>query len=317
MLWETLRSYVLTVQASPDGISTVRLDPILLPEYVPTAVVGEPNRKIQWETAGLSDGQFSLSGGDLEYARNDSEVSDDNITVTEEVDGTADIYERLSGSLRGIENVDGVVRAGEGQLLTSEFDDYTVDDQQYTGPLWRVSRRDLTVGPDVGYGDGPGVQLSRNYENEAKQVLTPQSRIPVQRDEITLTGLYRFAGEAGLELLISWFDELSGSSLESESVTLDGTTGDWERIRLDLTPPPGSTYIDVFFRLSPPDSGLHQAAFDDIQLIEWADNAMAGREYDHLEIDGSGSLTVTGRNEDDVRWETLDGDRSLLANDGD
>ena len=314
VLWETLRSYVLTVQASPEGISTVRIDPILLPEYVPTGVTGEPNRKIQWETAGLSDARLSLSDGDLEYRRHDSEASDDETEVTSRVNGTADLYMRQSGAIQSIEEVNGVVRAGEDQLLTSEFDDYTIDDQRYTAPLWRVSRQELTVGPDVGYEDSPGVQLSRNHENEAKQVLTPQSRIPVQSDALTLTGLYRFTGETGLELLISWFDELSGSSLEQEPVMLDGTDGDWERIRLDLTPPSASTYVDVFFRLSPPNSGLHQAAFDDVRLIEWADNAVAGREYDHLEIDGSGDLTFTGRNGDDIRWESLDGSRSLPEN---
>lgn len=313
VLWETLRSYVLTVQASPEGVLTARIDPIILPEYVPIGVTGEPNRKIQWETAGLSDTHFSLSGGDLEYTRHNSETSDDT-EVTRHVEGSADLYMRQSGTIQNIEDVDGVLRAGEDQLLTSEFGDYTIDDQRYTGPLWRVSRRELTVGPDVGYEDSPGVQLSRNHENEAKQVLTPQSRIPVQSDALTLTGLYRFTGETGLELLISWFDELSGSSLEQESQTLDGTDGDWERVRLDLTPPSGSTYVDVFFRLSPPDSGLHQAAFDDVRLIEWADNAVAGREYDHLEIDGSGSLTFTARDRDNVRWETLDGSRSLPEN---
>lgn len=308
ILWETLRSYVLTVHASPDGIVMARIDPVLLPGYVPKGVTGEPREKVCWEAAGMSDDHFSLSGGSLEYVGGSHEADTEPTVTTTSVGGSGEIYTRHAGWIQSVEEVDGEVRTGRDRLFTGGFGDYTVDDQRYSGPLWRFSDRRVSTGPEVGPDGSPGIEFSRSENNQAYETLTPESRLPIQSDEFTFRGTYRFDGDAGLELLISWYEELSGPSFEQESVPLDGTGGDWERFQVDRSAPTQAVYVDSFLRLSPPEHGLHRVGYDDLQLIEWADGATSGPEYDHLAVDGSARLTFAVQDREEIRWETADGD---------
>ena len=79
----------------------------------------------------------------------------------------------------------------------------------------------------------------------------------------------------------------------------------------------------MFVRLAPPEgddaaggdgdgTSERTIAFDDLRLIEWADaDGGAGREHDHLEIDGTATVTLaagTTPTGGSVRWRSLEGE---------
>lgn len=78
-------------------------------------------------------------------------------------------------------------------------------------------------------------------------------------------------------------------------------------LKIDRAAPTDAVYVNLFLRLSSPDNGVREIAFDDLRLIEWSADARTGPAYDHLAVDGSARLTVTAHDEE-IQWETVDGD---------
>ena len=313
VFWETLRSYVLTVSVTDDGVRLVRIDPLLLEGYVPKGVTGQPNRSIRRETAGRSDVRFALGDAGLEFARNGT--PDPRVETT--VSASAGIYAGREGWVASVDGDGEDARLGRNRLLTGAFGDHVVDDERYEGALWRFGRDGDSSGPDVGdpsetadVDDSGGVRLERTADDVDRALLSPRYRLPIDGRSFTFAGSYRFDGDDGaLEVRFSWYDGRTGSSFDARTGAPATTGGDRWRLRWELDAPADATHVDVFVRLEPPDEGVHEAAFDELRLIEWADGATGGREYDHLEIDGTVAVTFASRADDGaIEWVGLDGE---------
>lgn len=289
--WETLQSYVLTVDVTADGVLAARIEPLLLEGYVPKGVTGQPNRSIRWATAGRSGDRFSLNAGGLEYV---AAETPDPRSETVSISGSDAIYARREGWLESVESGDegaeggedetdgNTVRVGRNRLLTGDFGDTVVDEQRYEGPLWRFGRDGDSSGSGIGVDDGDGgdggVRLTRAVDDVDRALLSPRHRLPISDDSsaFTLIGRYRFdrTGESDgstddgdgddadgdsddppLEIRCSWYDDTVGGSFEHRSLRPDATDGDWERLRVDLEPPTDATHVDLFAWLSPPADG--------------------------------------------------------------
>lgn len=309
-LWETLRSYVLQVEIGEDGISRAAIEPILIEGYVPKGVTGEIRTKIQRATAGLSSEDFALSRSSLEDLRG-ATVDPTRSTRSLELSGEEAIFARETGWIDDVRT--GTVRLGRDRLLTGGFGDDVVDDERFGVALWRYGRTGSpTVESDFGTDGTGGVRLSRHEGNDDRKVVTPRHRLPVDGEIYTLTGRYMYNDTEGLEILVSWYDDTSGGSFDSETVVLPETDRDWRRFAHTFDVPEEATHVNFFAFLSPPtESKIREASFDEFRLIEWADaNVSGGRQYDHAYVDGSAVVDVetTGPENDEaeVRWTKLD-----------
>ena len=304
VLWETLRSYILVVHADQTGIQRVLAEPILLDGYTPKAVTGGVRSKLVGDTASLSTGTFRLgtagTGGLVGSA-----VQTTTQTSRIEADGRR--YERIAGGRTTITEHSGTVQVGRDRLYTGDFEETLVDDTEYRVPLWRFRRRDSATGGSVGRESG-GVRLTSFVENTRRSVLTPASRIPIDGDSYTLTGLYRSSPQAEAEILVSWYDATSGPSFERVSIPLSATENTWERFETRVSPPDDATFINVFaFLLPPAEQRSHELVFDSLRLIEWLPPGEAsGWFFDNLYVDGSAVLrTEWERGTPEVSWNGL------------
>ncbi len=305
-LWATLRSYLFTAHVTENGVVSATIDPLLLDGYVPKGVTGTPHQKIQWGTAGRSGGRFALTARGLEQLPRQS-ASDVRVLTTETISESGTIYTRQSGWIQDIEDGENAVMLGRERILSGGFDNDIVDAHGYTAPLWRFGRGEGTTGPGIGRSSG-GIRLTRRADNVDRALLSPRSRIPIDGREFTFSGSYRFDGDAGLEVLVSWYGDTSGGSFSRDAVSLRGTDGEWKQVQWTLDAPEDAEYVDVFVRLAPPDRGTHEASFDDLRLIEWATDSHGGRSYDHLSLDGTATMSFAVPEGERARWRELPGD---------
>lgn len=198
-IWETLRSYVLTVEVSGAGVERAAVEPVLIEGYLPSGVAGEVRESLLGETAGLSSERFVARSDALEsggIAPTESE------TTTRRLEATGTIYARDEGWIADVTDREGSLRLGRERLLTGAFEDDVIG-RPFQGPLWRYGRNGSSaVEPGIGYGGG-GIRMERHGGGEERALLSPRHRLPVEGDVLTVTGLYAYDGTDGLELLIS------------------------------------------------------------------------------------------------------------------
>ena len=317
VLWETFPSYLLTVHVTDDGVKRAYVDPLLLDGYVPKGVVGEPREEQLRRTAGLSSDEFSMRQKSVEYVDGGQTR---RYTEGQSFEGEDDIFERETGWVSDILEGEEAVETGRDLLPTGEFERHTVDEDSHEGTLWRFDRKRAETGPGVGVDGTGGISISRHQSNSSRVILSQCARNRFS-GSLTLTGLYRYDAEEGLELLVKWH-ESSGDTdaVEETTYTIDGTGGDWMRLRKDLQPPEDASYVDLYFRVYPPSPRFpvdiqteRIATFDELRLIDWGEEAenengervRVGKEYDHLRVDGSATVEVTAEDEREVEWKAL------------
>lgn len=303
-LWETFRSYALTVHVTDEDVVRASTNPLLIDGYVPKGATGQIGNTIVRETAGYSADRFVPTATGLE-----STAAASVTTTTERFDGDGTIVAGDRGWIDEIEDSEGTIEVGRDRFVSGEFGDNLVDDRRFGGPLWRFDQDEATAGEGFGVDDHGGIQLVRAATDDRNAVLEPRSRIPVFEADLTITGVYRFDGRANLSVLIDWAESRSGSASAGETVELDGTDGEFERFRRRLEPPANATHLDASVALSPPNDGDSEAFVDELRLIEWSDeaNAGAGPTYNHLFIDGTARIRLAAAEaeHDALEWRRL------------
>lgn len=299
-LWETYRSYLLTVHLAAGGdVRRASVAPVLRDGYVPKGVTGRARRKLVWETAGWSAEEFALTGAGLEFVDG---ATPDRRRETRTFGGDR-VYARESGWAAAVERSAGTVRLGTDRLFTGDFADCVVDGDRAGGTLWRFDRDRHAAGRDA----SGGVELRPGDE---PATLGPSHRVPVDGGPVTLTGRYRTGGDDGPAVDVSWYDGLdveaglpaSRDPAASERHSLDGTGGRWTRTRLSLDPPTDASYVRFDLETAVP------ASFDDWRLVDWTtvDDARA-RGADFLRVDGAATVrfAAAGRGGSGVAWEPV------------
>ncbi|WP_276260335.1 CapA family protein [Haloglomus litoreum] len=303
-LWETLRSYALVVHATDDGVLRAYTQPLVLDGYVPTPATGSLARGLTRETAGLSTDAAALAsdGRRLEVGTPDLTGGGSRRTQRVEADGA--IYTRTGGWVTDVSDRSGTVLLGRDRVFAGTFDNETVDGDGVGGALWRFSRDQ--VGWRVGYGSSGGVRLTAYPEDTRRSVLSPAARIPVDDRPLALTGRYRYGGDGGLSLLVSWYNAAEGISVQRRTVDLPATDDEWRLVTESLDPPANATYVNLFVYLDPSDDGARRAVVDDLRLVEWAPpETTGGREFDHLLVDGAATLELNGVGSSPSEWVRL------------
>lgn len=314
-LWETYRSYLLTVHATEGEVRRAYLHPVLLDRYVPKGATGSVRKKLLWETTGLSGSAFSLVDGTLEYL---ADREPDRRAETRTLTGEGRIYARGSGWVEAVERSSGSVHLGTDRLFTGGFDDCVVDGERSEATLWKFEGEGGEVDEGLGQGGSRGVGFDR--DGDGAVAFGPSDRVPVRGEAVTLTGLYRTEGSAGLGVEVRWYDGLdvrsglpdSREPDRTETVEVAETGGEWKRARLSLDPPEGASYANVRLRVPEPEDESVRASLDDWRLVDWVggtDGATGGRAYDFLRVDGSAEVRFAihgdGTSGTDAAWEPL------------
>lgn len=309
VLWGTFPSYMLTVHATEDGVRRAYADALLLDGYVPKGVVGEPRDEQLRRTADLSSEAFSLGRNSVEY------VDGERPQRTKEVRtfrGDGDVFARDTGWVSDVLDGKDSVEAGTDLLPTGDFERTTVDEDGHDGVLWRFDRMRGEAGPGVGVDGTGGIEISRHQSNSSRVILSQCARNRFS-GLLTLTGLYRYNTQEGLELLVKWH-ESSGDvdAIREEIYSIDGTEGDWDRFRRDLHPPEDASYIDLYLRVYPPSPRFpidiqteRVATFDELRLIEWSEEGDSGNDHDHIRVDGSATVELTAGDGQKIEWNPL------------
>lgn len=294
-LWTTYRSFVLQVTVTPNGIQSARAEPILIEGYAPRGVTGPLRNRLTWELAGLSDSSFTIADDTLTYQPSVERPPQEQLTL----DGG--IQRRVRG---WITDSDDSVQVGRERFITGSFDDHDVDSDAYEGTLWRYGRESRNSDQPIGQNDSGGIELVRVRANENRALLSPWNRLPVSNEEFTLSGTYRTNADGELRLLVSWYDDTSGSSFQSQETSLAPTEREWANFSVELERPVDATHIDVFLFLSPPDGvNVLRAAFDSLSLVEWEPaDVKGGRQFDTIR-GPSGATIRTIPVDGEVRWQ--------------
>lgn len=300
-LWETLRSYVLVAHVTSDGVVRAYTQPVVLSGYVPAPTTGSVARRLSWETAGLSTDAATLvsQGHRLEVGQFAQTVNTPQ-QRTQTVSGSGDIYARTAGWVDDLNDRNGTVLLGRERLVTGGFQTENVSGDGPAGPLWRYRRE------RSGERSG-GVSLVAYPDDTRRSVLSPASRLPVSGRPLTALCRYRYGGDGGLTLLVSWYNDSRGVSFDSRTIQLDGTGDDWRQIRASLDPPTDATHVNLFVYLAPPDDEEpRRVRVDDLQLIEWEPpETTGGRAFDHLLVDGEAALELQGSASAPSAWRQV------------
>lgn len=289
-LWETLRSYVLVAHVNDDGLQRAYTQPIVLSGYVPMATTETVARRTSWETAGLSTDAATLvsRGRRLELGQYAETVATPRQRI-QQVSGEGDIYARTGGWVSDLTDRRGTVLLGRERLLTGGFDNESTNGDRAEGSLWRYQRTRSD-------GKQGGISLTAYPKDTNRSVLAPASRLPVSGRPLTALCRYRYPGDGGFSLLISWYNDTAGVSFESRTVQLDGTGDGWKLLRESLDPPANATHINLFAFLESPEEGEpRRVRVDSVRLVEWEPPATTGgREFDHLLVDGEAAVELQG-----------------------
>jgi hypothetical protein len=135
-------------------------------------------------------------------------------------------------------------------------------------------------------------------------MLSPWNRLPVSNEEFTLSGTYRTNADGELRILVSWYDDTSGSSFQSQETLLAPTEREWTNFSRELERPADATHIDVFLFLSPPDGvNILRATFDSLSLVEWEPVEVAGgRQFDAIRGPSGATVHIVPV-DGEVRWQ--------------
>lgn len=299
-VWESFPSYLFTAYVTADGVFRAHVDPMLLEGYVPTGVVGKPERWVTRLTAGRSGPSVAVTDRGLVDVGRERAVRTETRTLT----GSGDVFAREAGWVAGVEA--GTVTLGRDLLPTGTFESVDVDGEGYDAPLWRFGRDRAGSRPEFGY-DGGGFRLRRLDSNSSRLILSNRRRIPVS-GPLRLTGLYRTGAESGVDVVVNWYPNNRTSEVGRERWPLPATGEEWARLERRLDPPDLATHLNLFVRVSPPTSGTRIVDVDDLRLIEWANEGTAGgRQYDHLRVGSEATVRfgVASRRDREIEWSRL------------
>lgn len=282
-IWETLDSYILTVDVDEDGPVRTTIEPVVIQGYTPQLATRNTRQQVLRDVLSYTNHPFELHQTTIRRTDNDRTVDATSVS------GAGELFEVQSGWIDSADVIDGEHRFGRDLLRFGQFENDLVDHDPVDGPLWRFGRDRANIDAEqFGYNS---IELTRERHNESRVFLSPRYRIPIEQDEMTLSGQYKYDSSSGFDVVVSWYPERSGGSVEQELFSPDGTDGEWNRFAYDLSPPSGVQYVDIFIYLYPDSSDRRTLRLTDLRLIEWRDQT-PNPASDHLYLDGEAELEM-------------------------
>ncbi len=291
-LWETYPSALLEVHVDHDGvIQRAFLEPLLRDTLRPMAVLGWPRQRIARDLLAASSADVALDDGALELDLDGrSELQERLLQLSADGDGWSQPADLRDGWLSSIEGTD-YWQVGRDLLRVGDFEDIDADDDLAEGFLWIADSSYEWFSDQAAYEGSYGLRMARD-ESHTEPVWThPRHRVPLPPDKpISVAGQLR--GRGDVELQVSWYDDSSGESFERSYHSLEGER-DWTPFHVELTPPEGAEYANLYLKLYPPERGTVHVDIDALRLIAWENFTPDELEpYDSLRVVGEATCRV-------------------------
>ncbi len=293
--WLAYPSAVLELQLGRDGsLRRAYLEPLLLDDYQPRAVLGWPQQRIARDMLGLSDASVAIDDGALELDLEGRGALQESVfEAHSEGDGWSSPIDLRQGWVAEVNGADAY-RLGRDLLLVGDFEDDDVDTDVAEGALWDLDSSYERVSELAAWEGYYGLRLSRDFTAEGAVWCSPSNRMPLDgASRVTVAGQARATGT--LELQVSWYSSADGSSSEREYHLLE-TAEDWGHFELDLLAPDDAVAVNIFFKLHPPARDQVDADLDALRVIAWSDELPEDKVgYDALQVQGAAVVSVNRR----------------------
>ena len=283
-LWSTFPSYLLTAYISSTGVPRAVIDPIILDGFVPKGVVGKPNRILRRRTIEWSENTIQATSTGVATGIGTTEPTVHSIQFSE-----PGIYTGTTGWVSNIQQGEAVL--GQDLLPTGTFESVDIDKTGYDGLLWRFSRNPPASGVPFGVAGGGGIKLRRIAGNTDNAILSNGRRIPVD-SEVTILAQYLTAVDSGLSLEVAWYEGTNDQAIQRESWSLAATRSQWNKIQRSVNPPSEANYMNLLFKLAPPEKGTRATYIDNIRIIEWAEEATGGAVFNYIQVNESVTVDI-------------------------
>jgi capsule synthesis protein PGA_cap len=294
-IWPTFESYMLTVYIREGRIIRAFVEPLMIKDYIAHGVTGELADSVVREAAGRESGPFVVENGAMEVDINHTaKVSTKKVTLD---GGTGTIVPIPQGQwLSGFQGP-GSLLLGRDLLWIGGFENHVVGNEPGSLPLWEQdATSNVEVGAEYAYEGQVGIGLSRGSGHQAEAVTTHLHRILVKPgDQITVSGMVRESQGAVTNLQVSLYpDTLGPSNDQITEPLIVKAAGVWQPFHFDLQVPSDIVALGLFFKLSPPSTGISNADFDNIRVIKWAPaQTPFSALYNFAYLTGTGDLSFS------------------------
>ncbi len=294
-LWPTFESYMLTVYIEEGKVIRAFVEPVMIKDYIAHGITDELADYVARGAAGREPGPLVVENGAMEVDINQAaKVSPKTVTLD---GGNGTIVPIPQGQwISGFQGK-GSLMLGRDLLWVGSFENHVVGNEPGTLPLWEQdATMNVKVGAEYAYEGKVGISLSRGSGNQADVVTTNLHRIFVKPgDQITISGMVRESQRALTSAQVSLYSDTLGPS--SNQITQPLTTKDaegWQPFQFDVQIPNNIVALGLFLKLSPPSTGISNADFDNIRIIQWAPaKTPFSILYNFAYLTGAGDITFS------------------------
>lgn len=127
--------------------------------------------------------------------------------------------------------------------------------------------------------------------------MTPEHRIPVKAGQrLTFVAAVRHASP-GSRATLAWYAGAEGPSSATTEVTVPPSSSDADdcrQVRVDVTVPAGTTFVQPALRLLPPESSVRgsRLAVDDVSLVRWGEEGGSSARFDTVLAERATAVTL-------------------------
>ena len=293
-VWRTLPSYLLGVHMRHGQVVRAYTEPLMVEDYRPKGLTGAHGRYVAREAA-AEPGPFILENGAMELDVAGQALRRDTSLPVE----SGGIFRLGGDQWVSAFSGDGSLRLGRDLLWVGDFEDMDVDGDSQEQSLWRAGPSDLRFGAYYAHAGQSGVRLYRDSNNSSDLVLNQLYRITLDPGtELSLVGKLRSQTGARLTAQLSWYpDTRGGSNSQTQASLVIPAGSEWRDFRLDGVAPGDAVATGLVMKLPPPNPAEMAETWvdlDDLRLIAWAPAGTSfGRRYDHIQVTGTGQVTLT------------------------
>ena len=270
-IWPTFESYLVVLYLRHGALVRAMVEPVVLSDYRPYAVVGSLADFVARGAAGREPSSMLVENGTVEFdgAQRRRRHS---WSMPFKGDGPqGSILRAAPGIWVSKTHGPGRVQGGRDLLWVGDFEDQVVGLKPKAGVLWSLSEPDRVVDQRAAASGQLGVRLTRTGANRLPVVLSPLHRIPVEPGrQLSLLGWLRGRADLKGRLMLGWYAASRGGSQarQERPLRLEGD-GHWTAVRWDVTVPPYAVAVGVNVILDPPSFGRSQLDVDGLRLIRW------------------------------------------------
>lgn len=270
-IWPTFESYLVVLYVRHGALVRAMVEPVVLSNYRPYALVGSLADFVARGAAGREPGSMVVENGtaELDLAQRRRRHFWSRPFKGDGPQGS--ILRAAPGISVSKTHGPGQVQGGRDLLWVGDFEDQAVGLKTKAGVLWNLAEPDRVVDPRAAASGQFGVRLTRTGANRLPVVLSPLHRIPVEPGrQLSLLGWLRGRPGVRARLMLGWYAASRGGSQArlERSVHLAGD-GRWTAVRWDVTVPPHALAVGVNVILDPPPFGRSHLDVDGLRLIGW------------------------------------------------